>query len=351
MCKSIHKDAYLNPETGAYIAAVARSLSQQARFCIDGIAACTADSRKYSAAGRAAPFFAVLGEVHDQSLHGLFHLLVALGLQDRGYKVAIGLERPHNNAKMILNLVAQQAPCPLWDSLKDRLEQGRRDDGLHHRIVQSFSMTQYNNQLGKINYGLWQDSGIPVAFNDAACSSIGGDAAYDLDLGDPVLQNVLCDAGFDIAQGDIIPARSPKGVFYRNLVMVALAQDHARETEADIYLQIGGAAHVTGTKDNVLAHQILPYRESLTAVLETRLPAQNLVGIPVLSQAFNESSLPVEMGGNIAAPVILEGPGFHAAQTEEEMLWLNEVLPQILPAEKAAFALDRTKGPLAPAHF
>jgi hypothetical protein len=340
MTQSLSKEAFLNPATGAYIAAVARALSQQAEFCVDGIESC--------AKGSSGPFFAVMGEVHDQSLHGLFHLLVGLGLQDRGYKVAIGLERPHNNAKVILDSVAQQAPSDLWDSLRQRLDTTRRDDGLHHRIVQSFSLTQYNNQQGKVTCGLWQEAGIPVAFNDAACSSIGEDVAYDLDMTDPVTQRVLSDAGITISPDEVIPARSPKGIYYRNLVMTALAQEHALETGTDFYIQIGGAAHVTGTKDNFLANQILPYRESLVALLEEKLPDNSLVGIPVLSKSFNESALPHDMGPNIAPPTILEGPGFHASHQEEELLWLNEILPKILSANRAAFVLDNAKGPLAP---
>lgn len=340
MAKTLTTAALLEPATGAYIAAMARALAQQAEFCVDRI------ERNATHAGATVddPYYAILGEVHDQSLHGLFHLLVGLGLRERGHHVAIGLERPHNQASMVLKLGEEQAPCEIWGALRARLQGVARDDVMHHHITQSFSATVYNNQQGKICAGLWQDAGIPVVFNDAACDSLTADPTSCLDATDPVLHRILDKAGIAIDPHAMITTTSAQGVYYRNHVMASLAQQHAKDRHADIYLQIVGDAHVAGMGRH------LPYQDSLMAVLDATALGQKCVGIPVLSADFNQSALPAVTGAHVDRGIMLDGPGFHAHNSEEEILWLQTILPQILPDQKVALAFSPT-GPLATMTF
>lgn len=337
MAFKLDRAALLEPQAGAYIAAAARGLLSNAISCADKI--------ERGAKASPGPYFVMLGEVHDESLHGLFHLLVGLGLRDRGYNVAIGLERPHNNATSILNLIEAQAPCEMWGLLRQKLDRVSRDDAVHQQITNSFSCTRFNNMQGKICSGLWRDAGISVAYNDAALSYDGDINNPGMDIKDAVLLDVLDRAGLPAPTDEAVSSTSNLGVFYRNHVMATLAQEHAQMRDADIYIQIVGDAHVAGIKDK------LPYQQSLIGLLDTKLHGQNAIGIPTLCNRFNGSVLPAEAGSRIDCSFALDGPGFDAGQDADEQLWLEIILPQILPAQKASYALDRVNGPLAPMLF
>lgn len=337
MAFKLDRAALLEPQAGTYIAAVARGLLSNAISCADKI--------ERGAKASSGPYFVMLGEVHDEALHGLFHLLVGLGLRDRGYNVAIGLERPHNNATSILNLIEAQAPCEMWGLLRQKLDRVSRDDAVHQQITNSFSCTRFNNMQGKICSGLWRDAGISVAYNDAALVYSDDLNNPGLDIKDALLLDVLDRAGLPKPTGDVVSAISSLGVLYRNHVMATLAQEHAQMRDADIYIQIVGDAHVAGMKGK------LPYQESLMALLETKLHGQNAIGIPTLCNGFNGSALPGEAGAKIDRSFALDGPGFGVGQTDDEQLWLETILPQILPTQKVSYALDRANGPLAPMLF
>ena len=337
MAFKLDRAALLEPQAGAYISAAARGLLSQAVLCAD-----TIERRVKTSSG---PYYVMLGEVHDEALHGLFHLLVGLGLRDRGYNVAIGLERPHNNASAILDCLAAQAPCDMWGMLRQKLHSVSRDDVMHQQITNSFTHTRFNNMQGKICSGLWRDAGITVAYNDAAMAFSGDMNNPDMDVTDAVLLDALDRAHLPAPTGEAVSSTSALGVLYRNHVMAALAHDHAAAREADVYIQIVGDAHVAGVKGQ------LPYQESLVGLLDAKLHGQKAIGIPTLCNRFNGSALPGDAGANIDRSFALDGPGFDVGQDDAENLWLETILPQILPAQKVSYALDRANGPLAPMRF
>lgn len=269
------------------------------------------------------PLYVMLGEVHDRAAHLVMQMVAVKTLMEKGYKVAIGLERTYNSTKVAVEMIPA-AHSPLKGHIKGRILQllvHERDSFLNLELSHTYYKQLSAPVSAVLREAMWTRQGIRVAFNDAArCRN--NDNYLDMD--DPVLQRAAGDTHPGYSSKKPVKLHHEDGMSLRNRVMVELAQEHAAQRQPDLYLQICGTSHVTGwgKKDE-------SYQRSLTGLFEEA--GCSVLGIPVLSSHFGAQDFAPGNPERVAHGHTLNGPMFSGYQAAVEEEWLKVVMPHFDP--------------------
>ena len=289
------------------------------------------------------PLYVALGETHQAPEHQLVHMLVGSALRDKGYKIAIGHERPYNRGwQKMLEMMKQAKATGNKKSLLSLQKVAGSDFGRTQMNLNNFRLLDapYSHDLVSNSFAR---RGISMAFNDAARCAIHRDKPLDkynskLDMLDEVTRSLT--AEHKIVMDDAASLMSAPGMHLRNRVMVMKACEHAARERAEIYIQLCGNAHVAGV-NNIMLMEKLPYEESLTGLF--RAQGDSAVGIPVFGKTLKARDMPEEAlrNGSVVPGPVFTGWEFEGRDNEREHAWLKAVMKHLQPGTDIDKALTR----------
>jgi len=268
-----------------------------------------------------APLFVMLGENHDRPAHKLAHMLVLRSLQDKGYKIAVGLEDPYNLTHTVVEYLKDHKQRAAGNLLAELLVDTARDDPLHVQIAVPLAQKDSAHLTNMLCRHVAIDSGIRMAFKDAARSGYNFGATLDRD--DPHLRHIIRRDRIDVGKDPVV-AYSPLGIHLRNKMIVEMGQDHALRRKPHIYIQLCGNHHVGGAPHSPLGD--LPYKQSLTGLYQ--VGQHNVLGITTYLDRWSVAQPPNKAVRNLPS---FKGPSFKDANDALERVWLEAVMPSILP--------------------
>lgn len=266
------------------------------------------------------PLFVVLGENHLQPAHQLLQMLAIGSLWEKGYMVAIGHERPYDSGlKAALELLhANKGHAANTERLKMMLNDDYGRMVLAH-VGFGVSVSAYSHDLAAYS---WMRRGISMAFNDAARNNHDQAREDGFNMQDQLVQQMMADHDIRITEKMDL-AESP-AVHLRNRIMVKNAGEHAREQQAEIYIQLCGNFHVAGFSGGFC------YDESLIGLF--RQQGQAVVGIPICSDA-DKKWVPLEamQSGDVVVVPLPPGDTFEGVENPQERKWLEAVMSCLEP--------------------
>ncbi len=226
------------------------------------------------------PLVLLIGEAHSAPAHKIIQMLVLKQLKEKGINIAFGIEGEHNMLPQrfseITNRTISEEEA---DYIKFRDPDGiltlKTDIGFRHyseadlsrKILNRFALTHK----------------ISTRFNDAAKNQEG-----DLNDQDSLNRQIIQDILPHKTENVIIPTNKAEGIHVRNHIMVQNALKHAKDTQAQIYIQHCGAFHLMGCQ--IKGYEDIPYQQSLSPLFQKE--GCSVFNVPLANWSFYQKIIP-----------------------------------------------------------